>query len=39
VSTAPVLADQPARYYFAYDGHLNAEGSRRVADMLIASDR
>lgn len=39
IATAPVLADDPTKYYFAYDGHLNAEGSRRVADMLITQDR
>lgn len=39
VTTAPVLADTPAQYYFSYDGHLNAEGSRRVAELLIERDR
>jgi hypothetical protein len=36
---APALADHPAKYYYAYDGHLNAEGSRRVAEMLVTQDR
>lgn len=39
IATAPALAEEPTKYYFAYDGHLNAEGSRRVANMLIAQDR
>lgn len=39
IATAPVLADAPARYYYAYDGHLNPEGSRRVAALLMDRDR
>lgn len=38
ITTVPALADDPARYYFAFDGHLNPEGSRRVAEFLIAQD-
>ena len=29
------LLDDPARYYYAYDGHLNAEGAHLVAQALI----
>jgi hypothetical protein len=39
IATAQALTGEPTQYYFAYDGHLNVEGSRRVADMLIAQDR
>jgi hypothetical protein len=38
IATAPALVGEPIKYYFAFDGHLNAEGSRRVADLLIAQD-
>ncbi len=33
--TARLFVDDPARYYYAYDGHLNAAGSRAVADFLL----
>ena len=39
IPTAPALADQPQKYYYAYDGHLNAAGSRKVAELLIAQDQ
>lgn len=35
VSTAPALADAPSRYYYSFDGHLNPEGSRRVAEFVL----
>ena len=38
ISTAPALQDAPASYYYAYDGHLNPEGSRRVAEFLVARE-
>lgn len=38
ISTSSALRDAPGSYYFAYDGHLNPEGSRRVAEFLIAHD-
>jgi hypothetical protein len=34
VDTAPVLLDEPRRYYFPYDGHFNPAGAARVADLL-----
>lgn len=36
VHTTGVLFEKdPPRYYFPYDGHLNPEGSRRVAEFLV----
>jgi hypothetical protein len=37
-SVAPALADEPAKYYYSYNGHLNREGARNVADFLIRLD-
>ena len=37
--TAALFSDDPSSYYFLYDGHLNAKGSRKLADFLIADDR
>lgn len=37
-TTVPALKDAPSRYYYAFDGHLNPEGARRVADFLVAQD-
>lgn len=34
VDTAPALIDDPRANYFPYDGHLNAEGARKVAEVL-----
>jgi hypothetical protein len=39
VSTAPALADAPADYYYAFDGHLNPRGAKRVAELLIELDQ
>jgi hypothetical protein len=39
VTTAELFLDSPAQYYFAFDGHLNPKGSKRVADFLISSDK
>ncbi|MGH9349989.1 MAG: SGNH/GDSL hydrolase family protein [Vicinamibacterales bacterium] len=36
VSTAPLFADAPQDFYYAYDGHLNPRGSRRVAELLLS---
>lgn len=38
ISTAESLLDSPTRYYYAFDGHLNSIGSRRVAEFLVAED-
>ena len=38
ISTAQLFRDRPQDYYFAFDGHLNARGSRKVAEFLIQSD-
>ena len=34
IDTAPALLDNPAGYYYQYDGHLNAAGARRIAALL-----
>jgi hypothetical protein len=36
VSTAPFLLESPQQFYYAYDGHLNAKGSRRIAEFLLS---
>jgi hypothetical protein len=33
--TAQLFADDPARYYFPLDGHLNPEGARAIAELLL----
>jgi hypothetical protein len=33
--TGRLFADDPSQYYFRYDGHFNAEGSRRISDLLL----
>jgi hypothetical protein len=38
VSTAEALLGSPKENYFAFDGHLNPTGSRRVAEFLEARD-
>lgn len=38
VPTAQLFADSPAGYYFAFDGHLNPQGSRKLAGFLLARD-
>lgn len=38
IGTAQLFLDAPKKYYYAFDGHLNAEGSRRVAEFLISTD-
>ena len=35
--TAQLFASNPKQYYYAFDGHINAAGSRRIADLLIES--
>jgi hypothetical protein len=39
VSTAQLFVESPARFFFAYDGHLNPLGSRTLADYLVSLDR
>lgn len=39
VSTAELFLDSPQDFYYAFDGHLNPKGSRRIAEFLVASDR
>lgn len=38
VATAQLFLDTPQHYYYAFDGHFNAEGSRRIAEFLIEHD-
>ncbi len=38
IDTAPGLLDDPLKYYFHYDAHLNPEGTKRVAELLLAED-
>lgn len=38
ITTQQLFLDQPTRYYFAFDGHLNAEGNRKLAEFLIHND-
>lgn len=38
VTTAPAVADSPTQYYYAFDGHLNPAGNRRVAELLLARE-
>jgi len=35
VGTAHVFSDSPSGYYYRYDGHFNAQGSRRIAEFLL----
>lgn len=39
VPTAQLYAESPARFYYAFDGHLNPEGNRRMAEFLATRDR
>jgi hypothetical protein len=39
VSTAHLFRERPQDYYYAFDGHLNERGSRRIAEFLIGSDQ
>ena len=39
IETAYLYLDRPARFYFAFDGHLNPLGSRTLAEFLIGQDR
>ena len=38
VATAQLFLDSPKDYYYAFDGHLNAKGSKRIAEFLILKD-
>ena len=37
--TGQLFTDDPERYYYAYDGHINASGSRKIADFLVEDNR
>jgi hypothetical protein len=38
IATAQLYGASPAKYYFAFDGHLNPEGNRLMADFLVSLD-
>lgn len=38
IATAGLYAESPAQFYYAFDGHLNPEGNRRLAEFLAAQD-
>ncbi len=38
IPTAPLFEDAPAHYYYAFDGHLNPLGARRVAEFMATLD-
>ncbi|HEX7011751.1 MAG TPA: SGNH/GDSL hydrolase family protein [Steroidobacteraceae bacterium] len=38
IATAGALSDDPTQYYYAFDGHLNSKGSRRIAELLLSLD-
>lgn len=39
IATAGLFLDSPQDFYYAFDGHLNVKGSRRIAEFLISNDR
>jgi hypothetical protein len=39
VATGQLFLDRPEQYYYAYDGHINARGSRLIGEFLVARDR
>ncbi len=38
-STAPLFEENPTGFYYPYDGHLDPDGSRRIAELLISEAR
>lgn len=38
ISTAPLFLESPRKFYYAYDGHINSLGSRRIAEFLVSLD-
>lgn len=39
VSTAHLFVDNPTSYYYSYDGHINARGSRRIGEFLVGLEQ
>ena len=39
IDTAQALMDDPARFYFPYDGHFNPDGAQAIAQFLLDRDR
>jgi hypothetical protein len=38
ISTAELFLESPKDFYYAFDGHLNAKGSRRIAEFLMSRE-
>jgi len=38
IPTAQLYGTNPTQYYYAFDGHLNPEGNRLMAEFLVARD-
>jgi hypothetical protein len=38
IATAQLFIESPEEFYFAFDGHINAKGSRRIAEFLVARE-
>ena len=39
ISTAHLFVENPASYYYAYDGHINTKGSQRIGEFLVEQER
>lgn len=39
VSTAHLFFDSPRNFYYAFDGHINAKGSRRIAEFMVSNNQ
>lgn len=39
IPTAQLFLDSPRDYYYAFDGHLNPQGARQIAEFLIAQEK
>lgn len=39
ISTAELFVEDPASYYYSFDGHINTKGSRRIGAFMIERER
>ena len=39
IATGQLFTDRPQDYYYAYDGHINSRGSRRIGEFLVTRER